>query len=71
MARGSMTALSGEFAKSSGVHFGRFHIFKTFINLQDRLGCWFCGGQAVWSRQDWGAGGKKFVCENLWNIGCL
>ena len=29
MAPGSMTASSGEFVKSPGVHFGRFHIFKT------------------------------------------
>ena len=29
MAPGSMTGSSGEFAKSSGSHFGRFHIFKT------------------------------------------
>ena len=29
MAPGSMTGSSGEFAKSSSVYFGRFHIFKT------------------------------------------
>ena len=48
-----------------------FSHFQNTSNLQDRLGCWFCGGQAVWSRQDWGPGGKNFVNENLWNIGCL
>ena len=46
MAPGSMTASSGEFAKSSSVYFGRFYIFKTLTTCRTDWDAGFVeGGQ--------------------------
>ena len=49
MAPGSMTASSGEFVKSPGVHFGRFHILKHYqsAGLTGMLVLWRAGSMVA------------------------
>ena len=71
MAPGSMTGSSGEFAKSSCSHFGRFHIFKTLPICRTDWDAGFVEGRQYGRGKTGGQVGKKLVCEYLRNIGCL